>query len=361
MLYVTVAGVYEMKLNGERVGDYVLAPGWTVYDKRHQYQEYNVTEMLRKENILDISVGNGWYRMRSADWMDVSLDPRRSSAAVIAQLEITYEDNRKETIISDCSWLTAESKIRFCDLYDGEVYDSAFEPTEYKNAVRYAYEKDQLIKQEGEIIKEQERIKPIDVIISPKGEKIIDFGQNLTGYVEFSVNAKKGDMVEISHAEILDADGNFYTENYRSAKAQICYYCKNGRQTHKPSLTFFGFRYIRLDEFPGELNPQDFTAIVVHSDMKRTGMFHCSNMMLNRLYRNIIRGQKSNFLDVPTDCPQRDERLGWTGDAQVFALAASYNYDVECFFAKWLNDLKADQGKDGYVPRVIPNILQRTH
>ena len=158
--------------------------------------------------------------------------------------------------------------------------------------------------------------------------------------------------MEISHGEILDKDGNFYNANYRAAKAKIFYTCCDGVQTYKPKMTFFGFRYIRLDQFPGTPKPEQFYAVAVHSDMKRTGCLRSSNPMLNQLFSNIIWGQKGNFLDVPTDCPQRDERMGWTGDAQAFVKTASYNYDVDKFFTKWLADMAADQLPDGSIGHV---------
>ena len=190
---------------------------------------------------------------------------------------------------------------------------------------------------------------------------MIDFGQEVTGYVESTLEGNDGDVLDLSFAEVIDKEGNFYTENYRSAKAQYRYICRDGKQTYKPKLTFWGFRYIRINEFPGgtdRVTPDTFTAIAVYSDMKRTGYLRCSNPKLNQLFSNIIWGQKGNFVDVPTDCPQRDERLGWTGDAQVFVRTACLNYDAEKFYTKWLADLAADQPENGYVGHVIPDLLQ---
>ena len=178
----------------------------------------------------------------------------------------------------------------------------------------------------------------------------------MTGYVEFRIKGTPGAQATISHGETLDRDGNFYNANYRSADAQIKFVCDGEEHTYKSALTFFGFRYIHLENWPDEVKKENFTAIVVHSDIRRTGYFECSDEAVNKLFKNIIWGQKSNFLDVPTDCPQRNERLGWTGDAQVFVRTASLNFDVERFFKKWLRDLAADQGRDGCVPNVIPNI-----
>lgn len=197
---------------------------------------------------------------------------------------------------------------------------------------------------------------------TPKGETVIDFGQEITGYIETTVEGKAGEIVDLSFAEVMDQEGNFYTENYRTAKAQYHYICRDGRQTYKPKLTFWGFRYIRVNAFPGgieNITEDTFTAIVVHSDMKRIGHLECSNKNLNQLFSNIVWGQKGNFLDVPTDCPQRDERLGWTGDAQVFTRAACLNFDTEKFYTKWLADVAADQREDGYVPHIVPDLMPR--
>jgi alpha-L-rhamnosidase len=197
----------------------------------------------------------------------------------------------------------------------------------------------------------------VSIFKAPNGDTLVDFGQNLTGYFEFSVKAKKGDRVEFTVCEELDKYGNFYNENYRDAKARFEYICNDGENTYKPRLAFWGFRYMRVDSFPTEIKPENIKAIVVHSDMKRTGYLDSSSPLLNKLFSNIIWGQKGNFLDVPTDCPQRDERQGWTGDATVFCKTATYNYDVEKFFSKWLTDLRLDQGKKGNIPNIIPQTV----
>ena len=297
-------------------------------------------------------------------WCDSSYqDGLRSwPAGLLAELEITYEDGTAETIGTDTSWSVAESATRFSEIYDGEQYDASKDFSAARCGV-HALEGpwDSLIPQEGVEIHEQERISPSGIFTTPAGETVVDFGQELTGYVELSVDAKCGDVIALSHAEVMDRDGNFYTENYRAAKAKLHYTCCDGRQTWHPHFTFFGFRYIRIDAFPGGAalaKPENFTAIVVHSEMKRTGHLSCSDPLLNQLFSNIIWGQKGNFVDVPTDCPQRDERLGWTGDAQVFVRTACMNYDVEQFFTKWLADMAADQRDDGCVGHVIPDLLQ---
>ena len=355
-LFITAMGVYEASLNGERVGEYVLAPGWTSYEKRQQYQCYDVTDLLEKDNRLEVVVGKGWYRSPMPGWVNEEGKGVRAHmpAGLIAQLVLTGEDGTKQVIATDESWKAEESRIRFSEIYDGETCDATFVAKEALPVVCLEKGTQNLIPQQGEETREEEYVAAERVFTTPKGETVVDFGQEVTGYVRFTVDAKAGDVVEISHGEVLDKEGNFYNANYRSAKAKLLYTCRDGVQTYQPHLTFFGFRFIRLDSFPGTPAPEQFTAVAVHSHMKRTGWLSSSNPLLNRLFSNVIWGQRGNFLDVPTDCPQRDERLGWTGDAQAFVKTASYNYDVEKFFTKWLADMAADQCEDGSIPHVIP-------
>lgn len=354
MLEITALGVYEAKLNGERIGDFILAPGWTSYSNRLQVQSYDVTDMLKTENSLEVTVGQGWRAI--ANKRDGSDFLGYRDTALIAELTLTYADGSTESIVTDSSWTARESKLRYTNIYDGDIYDATFKAGSARHCICVDLEKDMLIPQEGEKIVEQERMPALQVIKTPAGETVIDFGQNMTGYVEFRIKGTPGVQATVSHGETLDRDGNFYNANYRSARAQIKFTCDGEEHTYKSALTFFGFRYIRLENWPDEIKKENFTAVVVHSDIRRTGYFECSDETVNKLFKNIIWGQKSNFLDVPTDCPQRDERLGWTGDAQVFVRTASLNFDVERFFKKWLRDLAADQGRDGCVPHVIPNI-----
>lgn len=368
-LKITARGVYEARINGERVGDFVMAPGWTEYESRLQVQEYDITDMISYKNEITVLVADGWYLGRvsmgraSGKPMDFEGSPTcdiRKNKAIIVQIDITYPDGTVQSVSSDTDWLVAKSNLLFCDIYDGEIYDANVTPKFIDNALLDRYDdKSMLILQEGEKVVENERIAASEIIITPGGEKVIDFGQNLTGYVEVKVTAKKGERIKLSFSEILDHDGNFYNRNYRAAKCLYEYICKDGEQTHKPPLTFYGFRYIRIDEFPSEeISPECFTAIAVHSDIKRTGSIVTSNTKINQLFRNIIWGQKCNFLDIPTDCPQRDERLGWTGDAEVFIKTATYNYDVHNFFIKWINDMIASQFENGAVPYVVPNVFR---
>ena len=354
ILEITALGVYEAKLNGERVGDFILAPGWTSYLNRLQVQSYDVTNLLKTENSLEVTVGQGWRAI--ANKRDGSDFLGYRDTALIAELTIVYADGTTESIVTDSSWTARESKLRYTNIYDGDIYDATFKAGSARHCICVDLEKDMLIPQEGEKIVEQERMPALQVIKTPAGETVIDFGQNMTGYVEFRIKGTPGAQATISHGETLDRDGNFYNANYRSARAQIKFTCDGEEHTYKSALTFFGFRYIRLENWPDEIKKENFTAVVVHSDIRRTGYFECSDEAVNKLFKNIIWGQKGNFLDVPTDCPQRNERLGWTGDAQVFVRTASLNFDVERFFKKWLRDLAADQGRDGCVPHVIPNI-----
>ena len=349
-LKITSLGCYYATLNEERIGDFILAPGWTYY-KRAQMQKYDITSMLRGENELRVTLSSGWFNGRINQRTRDELP--NVYPALICEIEITYRDGRKEFIYSDESWECALSKITFSDIYDGEHYDATYKE-EFVPVKVQSYRDFKIVKQQGEIVCEQDIIFPKKIFKTPKGETVIDFGQNLTGYFEINLSAKSGDLVSFSFAEVLDKDGNFYTENYRTARAEFKYICKDGHQSHKPRLTFWGFRYIRVDSFPCEITRDNIKAIVLHSNMKRTGYLASSSPLLNKLFSNIIWGQKGNFLDIPTDCPQRDERLGWTGDAQIFVRTASYNYDVKKFFTKWLCDLALEQKREGLIPFVVP-------
>ena len=356
-LLVTAMGIYEAKINGRRVSRYVLAPGWTSYEYRLQYQKYDVSDMLQENNLLTIYVGKGWYRgILSGKRMK---DRCNKPFGLLAQLELEYQDGQKEIIASDGTWKVSESEIRFSEIYNGEIYDARIEPKYESEVEIFSGYSRMLVPQEGEEITEHEIFEVARIIHTPKGEVVVDFGQEITGYVEITVHAKSGDTIRISHGEVLDKYGNFYNANYRAAKSEYVYICEEGEQIYHPRLTFYGFRYIRIDEFPGgpaNVKHENLKAIAVYSDIKQTGFISCSNPLLNQLFSNIIWGQKDNFLDVPTDCPQRDERLGWLGDAQLFVRAAALNFDVEKFFAKWLTDVRLEQKKDGFIPQIVPDI-----
>lgn len=356
-LKITAKGVYAAFIDKKRVGDFILAPGWTSYKTRLQVQTYEITKMLKSDSELTVIVGHGWYRGRPKSVWGRNPELYKEPAELIAEISLEFCDGTKETLVTDGSWEWAPSPLISSDIYDGEHYNAEKENPIYKSVIISGNDNSPLIEQEGEIVKEHEALKPLSCFVTPKGETVADFGQNITGYVEFTVNAKKGERLHLSCAETLDSEGNFYNVNYRSALSEIEYICRDGVQTYKPLCTFFGFRYIRIDSAPQDFSFDDLKAISVYSDMKRTGFLHSSDKNLNKLFSNIAWSQKDNFLDVPTDCPQRDERMGWSGDAHVFAKTASFLFDTEKFFTKWLNDLKTDQFEDGMVPNVIPDII----
>lgn len=364
-LYVTSYGLYEAYLNGERVGDQYFTPGWTSYHKNLQYQVYDVTPMLASgNNALGILLGDGWYKGN----LPGGRNYYGEEPALLAQLMVQYQDGSTEIIASDDSWKSfADGAIRMADLYNGETYDARKEIADWSrpNFDDGAWESIRINADLGYAnlapspappVTLQERLKAVEVLTTPKGEKVIDFGQNLVGWVQFQVKGNAGDSVRIEHAEVLDKDGNFYTENLRAADATITYILKGGvEETYHPHFSFQGFRFIKLSGAVDGLDLNNIEAQVLHSNMALAGNFETSDSLLNQLQHNIQWGQKGNFLDVPTDCPQRDERLGWTGDAQAFFSTAAYNMDVAGFFTKWLKDLRLDQFESGAVPHVIPH------
>ena len=358
-LYSSAIGVYTAEINGAKADVYPLAPGWTLYTKRVQYQKSDISSLITQgENLVSVSVGRGFlcqdiFHDRDPKVCLEGLAPQ--STAVIAALSIEYADGKKDVIYTDGSWSVCETKNRCADMYDGDIFDATFEPTEFFRAKALGARTETLIPQEGEKIAAHEMFAVKEVIKTPAGETVLDFGQNLTGFVEFTVTGKRGARCSISHGETLDKNGNFYNENYRSAKAETIFICDGKPHTFKPEYTFYGFRYIRINEWAEEVLPENFKATALYSDITRRGRFECSDERLNQLYHNIIWGQKGNFLDVPTDCPQRDERMGWTGDAQVFSNCAAVNYDVRKFFGKWLADMRLCQKEDGGIPAVVPS------
>jgi len=370
-VYATSLGLYELHLNGKRVGDYFFTPGWTSYNKRLQYQTYDVTEMLKEgQNAIGVILGNGWYRGNLA-W-EGRKNIYGDKLAALIQMHIVYEDGREQVIVSDGSWKASTGPILMSEIYHGEIYDARLEKPgwdqpNYDDSDWYGVEeldkpKDIIVAQEGPPVRIVEQIKPVAIFTTPAGETVLDMGQNMAGWVRFAVEGPAGSKVVLQHAEVLDKEGNFYTENLRKAKQTIEYILKGeGREVFEPHFTFQGFRYVKLVEYPGQPSLDDFEGMVVYSDMEPTGSFECSNPLINRLQLNIQWSQKGNFIDVPTDCPQRDERLGWTGDAQVFIRTACFNMNVASFFAKWLKDVKADQLSNGGMPFVIPNVLGEDH
>lgn len=364
--YITSHGMYEAELNGQRVGDAFLSPGWTSYNTRLQYQMYDVTDQLAENNAIGIVLGNGWYRDYLA-WGD-RRDHYGEDIALLFQLEIEFEDGSSQRVISDESWVTTTGPILNSEIYDGEIYDArkelpgwskpGYDTSAWVAAKERDFTKKTLIPTENEPIRKQETFSVIEVIETPEGDLVADFGQNLVGWVQLNYAGEAGQEIELQHTEVLDRDGNFYTENLRDADQRVTYILDGGpKRLLEPHFTFQGFRYVKIKGLNKDEIPNALTAIALYSDMPPTGSLSTSNELLNQLQHNIQWGQKGNFLDVPTDCPQRDERLGWTGDAQAFFRTAAYNMNVNNFFAKWLKDLSADQLENGSVPFVVPNVL----
>jgi alpha-L-rhamnosidase len=370
-MYATSLGLYELRLNGQRVGDAVLTPGWTSYDHRLQYQTYDVTSLVREgDNVLGAMLGDGWYRGYMGFTRERNLYGDR--LALLVQLSLTYADGRVEVIGSDRMWRATRGPIQMSDIYMGETYDARLEKPGWDQAgyddsawhsVRpLEHSKEIVVAQVAPLVCRQEEIRPVRILHSPKGETILDFGQNMVGWVQMRVRGPLGSTITLRHAEVLDQEGNLYTENLRAAD-QITRYVLKGLahadEVFEPHFTFQGFRYVAVEGFPGQPTLDYFRGIVLHSDMPPTGTFECSNPLINQLQDNILRGQRGNFVDVPTDCPQRDERLGWTGDAQVFMRTACFNMNVAAFFTKWLRDLSADQLPNGSVPHVVPDVIAK--
>ncbi len=369
-VYVTSLGLYELHLNGQRVGDDVLTPGWTAYNHRLQYQTYDVTGLLRPgDNAIGALLGDGWYR----GWL--GFEGNRNTwgdrLGLLLQLHITYADGRTAIITSDDAWRATLGPIRMSDLYNGESYDARLELPEWaapgyndkawQGVRKLDQSKDVLIAQNGPAIIRNEEIKPVKIIRTPAGETVFDFGQNMVGWLRLKVAGPAGATITLRHFEVLDQQGNVYLTNLRKAQQALTYTLKgDGVETYEPRFTFMGFQFVSVEGWPGEPTLDSLTGVVVHSDIPSTGDFACSNSLINQLQHNIVWGQKGNFVDVPTDCPQRDERLGWTGDAQVFIRTACYNRDVASFFTKWLADLAAEQHPNGGVPMVIPDPMKRS-
>jgi alpha-L-rhamnosidase len=367
-LYITCHGLYQAFINGRRVGDQVLTPGWTSYNKRLQYQVYDVTDLLQPgDQAIGILLGDGWYR-GYLGWKD-NRNIYGKRLALLAQLQVDYADNSREIIITDQSWkATNDGPILMSDIYMGETCDArkemanwalaGFDDCGWNGVAVETADKDHLIASMGPAVRKTKEIKPVNMMTTAEGKTIVDMGQNMVGWVRLKVNGNAGDTITLRHAEVLDKEGNLYTENLRTAKQTITYICKGGgEEIFEPRFTFQGFRFVEVSGYPGELDSSSLTGMVVHSDMAFTGRFSCSDSLINQLQHNIQWGLRGNFIDVPTDCPQRDERLGWTGDAQVFAPTACLNVDAASFYTKWMNDLAADQGDDGKVTDVVPDVL----
>ena len=358
-LYATACGVYEAQINGRKAGNQFMAPGWTSYHNRIQYQTYDITELLDPENEIAVTLGNGWYKGYLG--FDAKPDNYGSRTALLAMLRIEYEDGEICYIGTDTDWEVETREIRFSEIYHGETQDYTLGRVKEGKAVLFE-ETDRIgavCAQESEPVQVTERMEVKEKIVTPKGEIVFDFGQNMAGLAEIRLPELTGEKLVVRYAETLDKDGNFYTENLRSARCTDTFIYGKEQEglTVMPHFTFHGFRYICVEGAGKEVGAEHFTACALHTDMRQTGSFHTDNKLVNRLQSNIEWGQRGNFLDIPTDCPQRDERLGWTGDAQVFCSTASYNFDTALFFGKWLRDMAAETTKEWGVPHVVPNIL----
>lgn len=366
-VYVSCKGLYEFSLNGEKFNNDLFTPGWTSYHHRIQYQTYDITEQLEVgRNCAGIILGDGWYRGFLV-WQG-NKNLYGDKLALLFQLELQYKDGSKEIVCSDTNWKSSTGPILKSDIYNGETYDARLDMDGWNtvdfnadawsnvNELKEGYEK--IVPSEGVPVQITEAIEPVENIVTPKNEIVYDFGQNLVGWVEIKVKGNAGNKITLNHAEVLDQDGNFYTENLREAKCEDIYVLKGGEpEVYQPRFTFHGFRYVRISGCEENMRIVSIKAKVVHSAMSPIGDFECSDPFINRLQKNIQWGLRGNFLDVPTDCPQRDERLGWTGDAQVFAPTACFNMDASSFYRKWMKDYPVDQKKDGSVPWVVPNVV----
>lgn len=345
-LRATALGVYFAQLNGRRVGDAYLAPGWTSYRHTLQVQEYAV-DVREGENVLSFTVNAGWY-CGPLTWEHATCK-YGDRPAVCAELSADGL-----CVCTDGSWTASESAIRSSGIYDGEHVDLTAE-LRALHIAEVPFGGARLVPQIGEPVRDTERLSVRRVFRTPKGELVYDFGQNLAGIAEVRTPQDFDGTLTLKFAEIL-VGGNFYTENLRSAKATDTFTAK-GAHTFRPEFTFHGFRYLMLEG--AELPAENVTAVVRHTDMRRTGRIETSDPALNRLFENVVWGQRGNFVDLPTDCPQRDERLGWTGDINVFCRTAAFNYDVRGILRKWLCDVRSDQAETGEIPHVAPDCLNK--
>lgn len=352
-LCATAMGIYELELNGRKVGCDYFAPGFTSYRNQLQYQTYDITDILKKENRLISVLGGGWavgaytYKRMNRLYAD--------RQAFLCELRIQYEDDTCEIIGTDETWLvTEDGNFKEVEFYNGETFDATvdLEKLLFRNTAKEKMKiHPKLLAQYGSSVKAHETLSPVSCTTSPSGVLIYDFGQNFAGVITAEIEGKRGQKIVFSHAEIL-MDRELYVQPLRSAKQQAIYICRDGKQTYSPRMTYMGFRYVGVTG----IKEKDIVlkAYALYSEIPETGKFTCSNEMINKLQSCIEWGAKSNFVDIPTDCPQRDERLGWTGDIALFSPTAAYNFDMSRFFEKWLRDMKAEQGRGGGIPMIVP-------
>ncbi|MFF1877849.1 family 78 glycoside hydrolase catalytic domain [Leifsonia sp. NPDC058230] len=365
-LTLSALGVVEAWLNGRPVSDDLLTPGWSSYEWRLRYAEYDVTDLVDSTSVLGFALGNGWFRGRLG-WSGRSAFYGEELGA-FAQLEIAFEDGATQIVTTDENWSAGPSAVLANDLYDGETIDArrrdaswlqaGFAGENWVGVHALDFDTAILTPYIGPRVIRWNELPVTEITTSPSGKTLVDFGQNLVGWVRVRVQGPEGAEVSIKHAEVLEG-GELGTRPLRSALATDRYILSGGEDVFEPTFTFHGFRYAEITGWPGELRPEDLTAVAIGSELERTGTFRTSDPMLNRFHDNVIWGMRGNFVDVPTDCPQRDERLGWTGDIAAFAPTAAFLYDVDAFLSDWLRDLYLEQEHhDGIIGYVIPDVLK---
>ncbi|MCA9985209.1 MAG: family 78 glycoside hydrolase catalytic domain, partial [Anaerolineales bacterium] len=363
-IYATAHGVYQLSLNGARVGDQELAPEPTAYDKYLQYQTYDVTDLVQAgDNVLGAALGDGWYIGRIG--LPGANNQYGDRLALLLQLEIEYEDGSSQIIVSDDSFKSSTGPLVYSDLFIGERYDArlemagwdapGFDDAGWQQATVADYGYDTLVAHYGEPMRIVEEIPARTILGTPAGDTVVDLGQNISGKLRMRVAGPAGTEIRLDFSETLDGDGNFVHQIRGRNKDQQDFYVTsgNGQETYVGWFTTHGFRYVRLIGYPGTPRPEDFTGLAIASDLPDTGSFTCSDERLNQLQRNIYWSQRGNLVAIPTDCPQR-ERAGFTGDAQIFAATASFNMAVLPFFDRWLRNVRLEQLPDGQVPNIVP-------
>jgi alpha-L-rhamnosidase len=366
ILHVTAHGVFEAYVNSQPASADVLSPGWSSYEWRLRYCSNDVTSLVQPTTVLGIALGNGWFRGRLG-WGGAKAHYGDELGALV-QLEIEFTDGYVQTVVTDESWTAGPSAILANDIYDGQTIDArrqsddwllpGFSDPSWTGVHPGELDQAKLTPYIGPPVRRQEELTPVNIRRSPSGRTLVDFGQNLVGWVRVRVRGTAGTVVTLRHAEVLEHE-ELGVRPLRTAKATDEFILSGGEDVLEPTFTFHGFRYAEVAGWPGELTADALTAVVVSSELHRTGAFECSDELLNQFHRNVVWGTRGNFLDVPTDCPQRDERLGWTGDIAAFAPSAAYLFDVDAFLRDWLRDLAAEQAAaDGMVAFVVPDVLK---
>ena len=353
-LYLCGLGLYEAFYSGERIGEEYLTPYSNDYNEWVQYQTYDVTGQMQESGKLAVLLGNGWYKARFGFHAHEDRGFYGDEWKLIAELRLEYEDGTEEVVGTDESWQVRRSRITFSNLYDGEWQDDTLEEMPAESVRLCEPPKGELTDRMSLPVTRHEEFAPAELIYTPAGEQVFDLGQEITGVFTLRVHEPRGTKIHIQTGEILQ-QGNFYNENLRTAKSEYVYISDGKEHVLMPHFTFYGYRYVKVQGV-SELKKEDFRGIALYSSLKRTGDIRTGHALVNRLVENIRWGLKDNFLDVPTDCPQRDERMGWTGDAQVFSATASYLKDTYAFYAKYLYDMAKEQSVlDGKVPDVVPS------